>query len=58
MSKRLSYGFQDDNKNEGIAPAMSLLLAARERVLTLSEQRVSLRSVLHLLVLTDIGNSF
>lgn len=32
---------EDDKKNETIATAMSLLLAARERVLTLSEQRVS-----------------
>jgi hypothetical protein len=32
---------EDDNMNENIAQAMSLLLAARGRVLTLSEQRVS-----------------
>jgi hypothetical protein len=30
---------EDDKKNENISKAMSLLLAARERVLTLSEQR-------------------
>jgi hypothetical protein len=32
---------EEDARNETIAKAMKLLLAARERVLTLSEQRVS-----------------
>jgi hypothetical protein len=31
---------EDDGTNENVAHAMKLLLAARERVLTLSEQRV------------------
>lgn len=44
---------EDDRKNGNITKAMSLLLAARERVLTLSEQRVSYRLFSMLIFLMD-----
>jgi hypothetical protein len=49
---------EDDKTNESIAQAMSLLLAARERVLTLSEQRVGPLFKLIDFILTCGGDSY
>ncbi|KIM89745.1 hypothetical protein PILCRDRAFT_812546 [Piloderma croceum F 1598] len=40
LAQETKVSAEDDKTNESIAQAMSLLLAARERVLTLSEQRL------------------
>jgi hypothetical protein len=44
--------FEEDRKNERLIHAMKLLLAARERVLSLSEQRVGV--FFSLLLISDI----
>lgn len=53
VTQNVRVSAEDDNKNEHVAKAMSLLLAARERVLTLSEQRVSYCLHSLLFVLTE-----
>lgn len=46
-SPRPTITVEMDRQNERIAQAMKLLLTARERVLSLSEQRVRLHMLLH-----------